>query len=182
MKTNPERMRAVFLDRDGTINVDHGYVYRISDFEFTKGAIEGLKEMQDAGLTLFIITDQSGIGRGYYTHEDFRKITSHLVAELEKNGIRIKKTYYCPHSPEDNCECRKPNTKMLLDAKNEYGIELEKSYVIGDKESDILAGKRAGCKTILVLTGQTRDPDECRTKPDFVAKDLIEAAGIIKNS
>lgn len=174
-----DQMKAVFLDRDGTINIDHGYVHKVKDFEFIEGAVEGLKKLQSAGFAMFIITDQSGIGRGYYTMEDFEDVSRHLSAELKAHDINIKKTYYCPHSPEDNCECRKPNIKMLLDAKKDFGIELKNSYLIGDKESDILTGKRAGCRTVLVLSGHIKDPGDCKTRPDLIAKDLKEAAELI---
>jgi len=174
-------MKAIFLDRDGTINVDHGFVHRPEDFILIPGVTQGLKKMQELGLGLFVVTNQSGIGRGYYTLEQFKKVSEHFLGELSKHGVSIEKIYYCAHSPEEGCDCRKPNIKMVLDAKDDYDIDLKKSYFIGDKEADVLTGKKAGCKTILVLTGKTKKESECRTKPDFVAEDLVEAARIIED-
>ena len=170
---------AVFLDRDNVIVEDVGYVHKIKDFKLVSNAIEGLKLLKK--YTLFIITNQSGIGRGYYALKDFENFNNHLLNELKKHKIKIQKTYYCPHMPEDNCECRKPKIKLLKDVEKEFNIDLKKSFVIGDRKSDFEMGRNAGCKTILVLTGDgTKAKDE--VKADFAAKDLLEAAEwILKN-
>ena len=110
-----QKNKAVFLDRDGTINIDKGYLYRISDFEFLPGAVEALRNLQEAGYLLIIITNQSGIGRGYYTEEDFAVLTDYMKGELSKSGVNISGVYYCPHLPDAEveryrkiCTCRKP--------------------------------------------------------------------------
>lgn len=171
--------KAVFLDRDGILVEDPGYVHKLEDFKLVENAVEGLKLLKN--FQLFIITNQSGIGRGVYKVEDFLKFNSHLIKELEKNKIKIEKTYYCPHTPEDNCGCRKPKTKFLKDAEKEFGIDLKESFVIGDRKSDFELGRNAGCKTIHVLTGNGLNSKN-DVAPDYFAKDLVDAAEwILKN-
>ena len=171
--------KAVFLDRDGIIVDDPGYVNKLEDFKIIDNAIEGLQLLSK--YKLFIITNQSGIGRGIFRKEDFLEFNNHLIGVLNKHKIKIKKTYYCPHKPEDSCECRKPNTKFLKEAQEDFGIDLKKSFVIGDRKSDFEMGKNAGCTTIHVFTGYgARAKDEVR--PDYFAKDLADAAKwILKN-
>ena len=164
---------AIFLDRDGVIVDDCGYVHKTEDFKLTKNAIEGLKLLKD--FKLFIITNQSGIGRGVYKLEDMQRFNKLLLGTLKDNKIRIEKLYYCPHKPDDNCECRKPKTKFLIDAKKEFGIDLSESFVIGDRKSDFEMGKNAGCMTIHVLTGYGQKAKD-EVSPDYVAKDLLDAA------
>ena len=168
-------MKTVFLDRDGTINVDKGYVHKVEDFVFLPGAIEGLKILSKK-YRLIIVTNQSGIGRGLYTLEDMKIVNDYMLKELSKNNIAIERIYYCPHSPEENCNCRKPNIGMLNMAKDELGIKLKKSYLIGDSTSDIKAGYDAGCTTILVRTGKAGMDGRCNVNPDFIVNNLIEAA------
>ena len=165
--------KAVFIDRDGVLVEDTGYVHKIEDFKLIKNAIEGLKLLKK--YKLFIITNQSGIARGVYKVEDFLKFNNHLIKELKRHNIKIEKTYYCPHKPEDNCNCRKPKTKFLEDAEKEFDIDLKKSFVIGDRKSDFEMGKNAGCKTIHVLTGFGIKAKN-DVKPDYFAKDLLDAA------
>lgn len=171
--------KAVFIDRDGVIVEDPGYVHKLEDFKLIPNAVEGLKLLKN--YKLFIITNQSGIGRGIYNVEDFLKFNNHLLNELKKHNIKIEKIYYCPHKPEDDCECRKPKIKFLKEAEKKFSIDLKKSFVIGDKKADIKMGKNAGCKTILVLTGNgMKERDTSR--PDYIAKDLIDASKwILKN-
>ena len=168
--------KAVFLDRDGVINVDRGYVHKIKDFEFMPNSIKALKMMQDAGYILIIITSQSGIGIGYYTDEDFKRLNQHMLGSLESGGISITKVYYCPHSPEERCKCRKPSINFIKEAEEEFGIDLGGSFVVGDKTSDIEMGKRAGCRTILVKTGKRGEDNRYKVMPDQVSEDLYSAA------
>lgn len=175
--------KAVFLDRDGTINVDKGYVYKVEDFEFEKGAIEGLKVLQHSGYQLIIITGQSGIGRGYYLEDDYHKFMEHMYQQLAKHNVRISGEYFCPHHPEKgigryevDCECRKPKTRMLEKAVQDHHIDLPDSWVIGDKTDDIEMGRRAGCRTILVKTGKAGKDGNFEVKPDYTAENLLEAA------
>ena len=171
--------RAIFLDRDGVINIDHGYVYEIKDFEFIPEALEALKTLSKSKYKLFVVTSQSGIGRKYFGIEDYEILTTHMLDIFKKKDIRIDRIYTCTHHPDDNCECRKPKIKFLLDAKREFNIDLTESFFIGDLEKDIKTGKKAGCKTILVLSGQTKNDKDFKVKPDFIAKDLYNAVNII---
>ena len=170
--------KAIFLDRDGVINVEKNYLYKIEDFEFIQGTKEALKKLQDLGFLLIVVTNQSGIGRKYYSLQDFKKLDLWMRQELKKENIDIKKTYFCPHAPEDNCECRKPQPKMILDAQKEFDIDLKSSWLIGDKESDILAALNCGItNTILVKSGHKID--EKNTKAKFIAQNLLDATRYI---
>ena len=169
--------RFIILDRDGTIVIDEkGYTHKIEDLKFFPDAFKALNLLKDS-FRFIIITNQSGIGRGYYTEQDFHKFNSHIVKELEKKGIKIEKTYFCPHTPEENCDCRKPKTKFIKEAEKEFNINLKESFVIGDHPCDIKLGKKAGCKTIYLLTGHgKKHKTELNAKPDFTANNLLEAA------
>lgn len=139
-----KRIKAVFLDRDGVINEDFGYVSNPLDFKFCNGVFTALRGFLAMDYCLFIVTNQSGIARGYYSRNDFWIVSEFMLSKLKEEGIEIKKIYYCPHSPEQNCNCRKPNAGMILNAKKEFNIELSSSIMVGDKLSDIEAGKNAG--------------------------------------
>lgn len=146
--------KAIFLDRDGVINQDFGYVYKIEDFIYIENLHEALLHFQKLGYLLIVVTNQSGINRGYYTNDNFLKLNDFMLTSLEKSKIKISKVYYCPHLPEENCDCRKPKPKMLLDAKYEFDIDMSLSWIIGDKKSDIEAAKNAGiANTILLENG-----------------------------
>ena len=169
--------KAVFLDRDGTIIEDPGYLSRPEQVRFLPGAIEGLKKMQEAGYLLVIITNQSGIARGYFTEDDLKKVHDYLTEQLNGQGINLTGIYYCPHHPEKGyppyvkkCRCRKPGSALLERAAEELKIDLAASWMIGDKASDVLAGKRAGCRTVLIAGQAAAD-----CQPDWLASDL-EAA------
>ncbi len=162
--------RAIFLDRDGTINVDHGFVSSPDKFELLPHAVEGLKKMASLGFLLIIVSNQSGIGRDYYTLEDYEKVTAHMVKLLGKQGVILDDLYYCPHSPESNCACRKPATKMLDQAIHKWKIDPSKSFLVGDKETDIRAGTRVGVKTFLI------SKKEMPHGQTFTAKNLLEVA------
>ncbi|MDR2342423.1 MAG: D-glycero-beta-D-manno-heptose 1,7-bisphosphate 7-phosphatase [Campylobacteraceae bacterium] len=143
--------RAIFLDRDGVINIDKGYVYKKEDFVFAPDVFDTLYYLQSKGYLLFVVTNQSGIARGYYTKDDFLKLTKYMIGEFTKRDIKITKLYYCPHAPEANCQCRKPNPKMLFDAQKEFDIDMNVSWLIGDKTSDIEAGLRAGVGNLVYV-------------------------------
>lgn len=146
MNSSANKNKALFLDRDGTINVEKNYVYKIENFEFVKGIFDLIKSYQERGFLIFVITNQAGIARGYYTENDFKILTDWMTKQFHKNGIKITKVYHCPHHPEITgfCKCRKPNPGMILDAVKEFNIDPVNSVLIGDKKSDILAGKKAG--------------------------------------
>ena len=174
--------RAVFLDRDGTIMEDSNYVGDVERVLVIPGAPAALKRLQEAGYKLFIITNQSGVGRGYFTHEAVEAIHSHLDKYFGQTGVKFDRYYVCPHHPEDNCDCRKPKPKFLLDAAREYGLDLSRSFMIGDRTSDLQAGINAGVPTILVLTGVGRQTlAKQEAKPDHVAEDIGAAATWILN-
>jgi len=138
--------KALFLDRDGVINVEKDYLYKIEDFEFIDGIFDLCKYYRDKGYLIVIVTNQSGIARDYYTEKDFSILTTWMLDKFTSNGIDIHKVYYCPHHPSisGECTCRKPNPGMLLEAKNEFNINMSLSIIIGDKERDIEAGLNAG--------------------------------------
>lgn len=160
----PSKNRAVFLDRDGTINEDKGYVYKIEDLVILPKVIDALRLLQKRFL-LIVVSNQSGVERGYYTIDDVERFNRYLYYHLAKNGVYIDDFYYCPYLEG---ECRKPNPGMLLQAAKDWNIELKKSYMIGDKISDIEAGKNAGCKSIFI--------GQYNPLADFSAQDLLEAA------
>lgn len=152
--------KAIFLDRDGTINIDKGYLYKTEDFEFLEGAVEALKILSDLGYILIVVTNQSGIARGYYTEEQLENLNNFMMDKLKEQGIEIKKCYYCPHHAEKgigkykiDCECRKPKPGMVLEGIKEFNIDPEKSYIVGDKLSDAEAGMKAGLKGVVIQTG-----------------------------
>jgi len=144
--THKTKQPALFLDRDGTINIDKGYVYSIKDIEFQPGIFELVKEYAQKGYLIFIVTNQSGIARGLYTEIDYLQLTNEIAAAFLKRGITIEKVYHCPHHPEitGECSCRKPNPGMIIEAIQEYNIDPLASVLIGDSERDLLAGERAG--------------------------------------
>ncbi len=143
--------KALFLDRDGIINVDHGYVFKIEDFKFNQGIFSLLKFFIKYNYKLFIVTNQSGIGRDYYSQEDFLTLTSWMIEEFKKRGIEIISVEYCPHAPEEKCSCRKPETGMIDKLLAQHKIALEKSWLIGDKQSDIdLAHNATVANTIAI--------------------------------
>jgi len=140
-------MKGLFLDRDGVINEDFGYVYKIEDFKFKEGIFKVLKKAMDKEYKIFIITNQSGISRGYYTENDFLKLMNWVQEQFLKKEIKITDIAFCPHHPDDNCDCRKPKPKMILDLIKKYNIDPSKSIMVGDKDSDVEAGKNANIAT-----------------------------------
>lgn len=156
--------KAVFLDRDGTINVEKNYLYQIEDFEFIPGVPEAIKMLNDAGYLVIVVTNQAGIARGYYTEEDMYKLHRHIDEELKKYNAHIDAYYFCPHHPlhgigkyKQDCNCRKPKSGMLEEAIKDFNIDVTKSYIIGDKEWDIEAGKKLGIKGFRVMDNETKD-------------------------
>ena len=149
--------KALFLDRDGVINIEKNYVSQIKDFEFVEGIFELCKKFQNKGFLIFIITNQAGIARGYYSEDDYNVLTSWMLNEFKKQKIYISKVFHCPHHPDftGDCLCRKPNTKMISDAKKLFKIDLKKSFLIGDKLSDIECGKNAGVGTNILIRPNT---------------------------
>lgn len=154
--------KAIFLDRDGVINIDKGYVYKIEDFEFCQGVFEALYYFQSLGYILIVVTNQSGIGRGYYCEEDFETLSVWMCQEFLLRNIRVDKVYYCPHTPNDDCNCRKPKSGMFQQALKAFNIDAKQSWMIGDKQSDIVAARGIGIeKTILFGNSQNSGAKYC---------------------
>ncbi len=172
-----QKSKALFLDRDGVVNIDKSYLYKKEDFVFCDGIFELLKYAQHLGYRLFVITNQSGIARGYYSEDDFDKLTSWMIEEFKKSGITIQKVYHCPHLPDDNCECRKPKPKMLKDAIDEFDIDPAASWMIGDKPSDMEAAKNAGVKNTILISNQNQKTSSAK----YSVQSLYDIIDIIKN-
>ncbi len=146
--------RAVFLDRDGVLNEDRHYLHKIEDFVLVPGAEPALKRLADAGFKLFIVTNQSGVGRGYFTLADVETLHVHLLALLRPHGVQIEKVYIAPEAPDQPSRGRKPSPQFLFDARDEFGVNLSESYMVGDKLIDLECGWNAGVKqSMLVRTG-----------------------------
>lgn len=145
--------RALFLDRDGIINIEKNYLYKIQDFEFMDGIFELCHFFQNHGYLIIVITNQAGIARGYYTEEDFISLTDWMRCQFKKRNIDITEVYYCPHHPDftGECVCRKPNPGLLLKAADDYDINLQQSVFFGDKISDVEAGDNAGVGVNVLL-------------------------------
>jgi D-glycero-D-manno-heptose 1,7-bisphosphate phosphatase len=172
--------RAAFLDRDGTIMEDTNYVGNVERVILIPSAAQALRRLSDAGYRLFVVTNQSGVGRGYFPREAVEQIHAHLDEQFGKSGVRFTRYYVCPHHPEDNCDCRKPKPRFLREAADEFGLDLAQCYMVGDRPSDIQTGINAGTRTILVLTGAGRETlANGEVKADFVAADIAQAANWI---
>jgi len=170
-------LKFVILDRDNTLNYDPGYLHDPGKVQLKEYVVEGLKLLKDQGFKFLVISNQSGINRGYFKKEDAVRVNRKINRLLNEHKLHIEKFYFCPHRPDENCNCRKPNTGLFDEAVSEHDIDIKNSYMIGDKKSDILFGKRAGLKTIY-LDGETH----LDFNPDFVAENLyIAAKWIIKN-
>ena len=172
--------RAVFLDRDGTLNVERHYLHDPEALEIIPGAGEALRRLIDAGFDLFIITNQSGIGRGYYTESDMHAVNKKLATELAADGVEFLKVYYAPEAPDQDGPGRKPSPKFLNDAAAEFDVHLEESFMVGDKKSDLECGWNAGLKkSILVRTGYGAELE--KSEPEAVAAAAIvdDVAGAV---
>ncbi|MDH5655462.1 MAG: HAD family hydrolase [Spirochaetia bacterium] len=174
-------MKAVFLDRDETLNHDPGYINDPEIIKLKDSAAEGLKLLSDAGYIFFILTNQSGVGRGKILPEQLDAVHKRLLEELEKHSIHIEKIYYCPHVDEDHCTCRKPKSGLLDQALSEYEIDIEKSFLIGDRIRDIIPGEKVRMKGILVFN-KIAPSDKIPSNLIFMAENLIDAAGFILKS
>ncbi|MHB1307995.1 MAG: D-glycero-alpha-D-manno-heptose-1,7-bisphosphate 7-phosphatase [Limisphaerales bacterium] len=180
------RRRAVFLDRDGVLNEERGYVGRVEDFVMLPGVGPALRRLQEAGFLLCVITNQSGIGRGYYTEAAMHSVHAHLEAELARDGVRLARIYFAPESPEQPSRGRKPSPQFLFDARDEFGIDLSASFMVGDKVIDLQCGWNAGLKaSVLVRTGhgtQTEAAHREIVSRAWVVEGLTEAVDSILRS
>jgi D-glycero-D-manno-heptose 1,7-bisphosphate phosphatase len=179
--------KAVFLDRDGVINFDYGYVHQISNFDIIPGVFDAMKLLHDAGYKLIVITNQAGIARGLYNTTDYENLTKHMVKLFARKNINFSGIYHCPHHPNKsiikklniNCNCRKPRTGMIQKAENDHKLNLQECWLVGDKLSDIQAGntsKLAGN----ILVNPTHDNSREQNKFNyFLAENLLDASRII---
>ncbi len=177
-------IKVVFLDRDGVINKYPGdgcYVTSLTGFKLLKGALGAISGLSAAGYKIFVISNQAGVRKGIYTKKALDAMTKFMLKKVEQAGGKIQKVFYCLHSEEQKCGCRKPKDGLLRKATRNRRVDLKDSYFIGDSLMDIKAGKRFGCKTVLVLTGREKlkNSPHWDTAPDFVAKSLSDAAGHI---
>jgi len=175
---NNNRQKVVFLDRDGVINKEIGYLHKREDFEFIDGVFDACKHFQALGYKLIVITNQSGIARGYYQEEDFYTLTKWMLTQFANQYVNILDVFFCPHGPESTCLCRKPQPGMLLEARDKFNIDMKNSWMIGDKEADVGAANAAGINnTILVKSGHIID--EANSKAKFILKSIIDSTQII---
>ena len=179
--------KAIFLDRDGTINIEKDYIYKCEDLVFEEGSVEALKTFKNLGYILIVVSNQSGIARGYFTEEDLKAFNNNMNEKLKEKSVEITEFYCCPHHPDGLaeykkvCDCRKPNNKMLEDAIKKYNIDREKSYMIGDKVSDIGAGLKSKLKTVLVKTGYgLKDMEKIDKNETLVCENLKDFSEILK--
>ena len=180
----------ILLDRDGVINVEKSYLYKIQDFEYEKNVIKGLKELRDLGYKFVIITNQSGIARGFYTEEDYLKLQDFIEKDLLKNGIKIEKSYFCPHHPNAagkygiECNCRKPKTGNFELAIDEFNIDTENSFMIGDRPTDLIPAEKLGITPVLIKTGyglKSLEKLKNTNLHSIVVNDILDFAEILKN-
>lgn len=168
--------RAIFLDRDGTVMFDRGYLRDPAGVEILARAAETLKELSDEGWKLFILSNQSGVGRGLMTLDEMYAVHSRFLEEMLGSGVRFDASYLCTHGPDDACQCRKPATHFIRRAVDEHGVDTGESWMIGDRQSDVICGRNAGCRTIWLRNPNFAvHPD----LPDFVAGDWNEIRAII---
>lgn len=174
-------LNAVFIDRDGTINVEKDHLYKISDFEYIQGVLEALKCLTDNKVEIYIVTNQAGIAKGLFTELDFKQLTTFMLNSMQSYGIKIADVLYCPHHPkgtvaayQKTCQCRKPQSGLLLEVIKQHCYNYNHLALIGDKNSDIEAARKLGIKTYLVETGYGMS-EKANTKADYVVKDLSAA-------
>jgi D-glycero-D-manno-heptose 1,7-bisphosphate phosphatase len=171
---------AVFLDRDGTIAEEVGYLNHVSRFRILPRVADAIRRLNEAQLPVIVVTNQSGVGRGYFPESVVHTIHELMTQQLEAAGAHLTAVYYCPHTPADGCDCRKPKTGMLDRAAREHAIELRRSFVVGDRHGDIELARRAGASSVLVRTGYGEgeylwNAPKWQFQPDFVAADLADA-------
>lgn len=181
------KIKAVFIDRDGTINEERQYVSKIEDFKLIPGSLEALKLLTENGIKIYIITNQGGIAKGFFTIDQFHHLTEHMINHFESEGIKIEKVLYCPHHPDGivpeyaiECSCRKPSARLLEDVIEENNYQMDEIALVGDKNTDIEAGKRLGIRTFLVETGYGIE-EKGSTKATFIKKNLKDAVNHVLN-
>ena len=172
--------KAIFLDRDGTLNVEVNYLHECEKLRLIEGTAQALKLLKSEGYLLIVISNQSGIGRGYFTSEDVDRVNSYMNELLERQGVRLDAFYYCPHLEKDNCLCRKPKTGLYLKAARDFDIDFGQSYMVGDKESDILGALKLGSGYALVMSGHDIKKDVIEKYKGHCYANLFEFARKLK--
>ena len=171
-------IKTIFLDRDGVINKEVNYLNKIDDFEFIDGIFDVCLYFQNLGYKIIIVTNQSGIYRGFFTEHDYQKVTQWMLNQFANEDINILDTFHCPHGPDSTCNCRKPKPGMFLNAKTKYNINMKNSWMIGDKEVDMIAANAAGIdNTILVRSGHRID--ESNSRASFFLNSIQQSKQII---
>ena len=171
-------IKTIFLDRDGVINIEKNYLHKIDDFEFISGVFDACNYFENLGYRIIIVTNQSGISRGFYSAKDFEILTQWMIKQFKLKQIDILDIFHCPHSPNDKCKCRKPMPGMLLEAQKKYRIDMGNSWLIGDKEEDIIAAHNSGINnTIIVRSGHKID--ELTSKAKYVLNSIAESVKVI---
>jgi len=172
------KIKTIFLDRDGVINHEVGYLHKVEDFRFIDGVFEACLHFQSLDYKIIVVTNQSGISRGFYGEQEFHLLNNWMLAQFNNQGIEILDVFFCPHGPEKDCYCRKPKPGMLLAAKEKHRINMSQSWMIGDKEADIKAASTAGVNhTILVKSGH--DIDEKISNAKYIVDSVKQAQNVI---
>ena len=171
-------IKTIFLDRDGVINKEVNYLHKIDDFEFIDGIFDTCQHFQSLGYKIIIITNQSGIYRGYYTENDYQKVTQWMLTQFANEDINILDTFHCPHGPDSTCNCRKPKPGMFLNAKTKYNIDMKNSWMIGDNEVDVIAANAAGIDNTILVRSVHRI-DESNSKASFFLDSIQQSKQII---
>ena len=173
-------IKTIFLDRDGVINKDVNYLYKIEDFEFIDGVFSTCKYLQNLGYSIIIVTNQSGIYRGIYSKKDYQIVTDWMMKTILNHGVKILEVFSCHHGPESGCDCRKPKPGMLISAKLKHTLDMPNSWMIGDKEADILAANSAGIfNTILVRSGHKINESSSNAK--YILDSIQQASQVINS-
>ncbi len=177
-----KKNRAAFIDRDGTIIHERNYLRRIRDVKLLSGTVEALKILKKTGFKLILVTNQSGIARGYLTVKKLKAIHKHLEKLLKKNGVKLDAVYFCPHGSDSDCKCRKPRLGMVRLAEKRFNIDLRNSFAVGDHTRDFLLGQNMGGKGYFILTGHGKEElkkikqSRGQDSPDKIFKNILDAA------